>query len=141
MTNATKAERSIIANEVVKTLALLFAQRGESTFIRSDNGPEFIAKAVKGWLEVLRVRTLYIELGSPWENAYSKRFISRLGGLGAELSKREVFASLVEAKVLVKEYRTTTTTACHTALLATRLRWSLRRHASRSKQMKTIRRG
>lgn len=80
MTNAVKAERSIIANEVVRTLVLLFAQKGESTFIRSDNGPEFIAKAVKGWLEVSVVRTLYIELGSPWENAYSKRFISRLGG-------------------------------------------------------------
>ena len=105
MTKAVKAERSIIANEGMKALALLFAQRGESTFIRSDNGPEFITKAVKGSLEVSVVRTLYIELGSPWENAYSKRFISRLGGLGDELSKREVFASLLEAKVLVKEYR------------------------------------
>ncbi len=60
-------------------MAILFAQRGELIFIRSDNGPEFIAKAVKWWLEVWGVRTLYIEPGSPWKNAYSKTFISGLG--------------------------------------------------------------
>lgn len=65
-------------------------------------GPEFIAKAIKRWLEVSGVGTLYIEPGSPWENAYSETFISRLGD---ELLKREVFTSLPEAKVLVEEYR------------------------------------
>jgi putative transposase len=97
-----EVERSISAEEVVKTLAALFAHRGEPAFIRSDNGPEFIAKVVKRWLEVSGVRTLYIEPGSPWENAYSETFISRFGD---ELLKREVFASLLEAKVLVDEYR------------------------------------
>jgi putative transposase len=97
-----EVERSITAKEVVKTLAALFTHRGEPAFIRSDNGPEFIAKAVKGWLEVSGVRTLYIEPGSPWENAYSETFNSRFGD---ELLKREVFASLLEAKVLVEEYR------------------------------------
>jgi putative transposase len=95
-------ERSITSEEVVKTLAALFARRGEPAFIRSDNGPEFIAKALKGWLEVSGVRTLYVEPGSPWENAYSETFNSRFGD---ELLKREVFASLLEAKVLVEEYR------------------------------------
>jgi transposase InsO family protein len=97
-----EVERSITAKEVVKTLAALFAQRGEPAFIRSDNGPEFIAKAVKRWLEVSGVQTLYIEPGSPWENAYSETFNSRFGD---ELLKREVFSGLLEAKVLVEEYR------------------------------------
>ena len=97
-----EVERSITAKEVVKTLATLFAQRGEPAFIRSDNGPEFIAKAVKRWLGVSGVQTLYIEPGSPWENAYSETFISRFGD---ELLKREEFSSLLEAKVLVEGYR------------------------------------
>ena len=74
----------------------------EPAFIRSDNGPEFIAKAVKRWLEASGVRTLYIEPGSPWENAYSETFISRFSD---ELLKREVFTDLLEAKVLVDAYR------------------------------------
>lgn len=63
-------ERSITAEDMVSTLASLFHRKGEPAFIRSDNGPEFIPKAVKRWLEVSRVRTLYIEPGSPWGNAY-----------------------------------------------------------------------
>ena len=100
---ALEVERSITAEEEeVETLASLFARRGEPSFIRSDNGPEFIAEAVKGWLEASGVKTLYIEPGSPWENAYSETFISRFGD---ELLKREAFANLLEAKVLVEEYR------------------------------------
>ncbi len=97
-----EVERSISAEDVVATLASLFRSRGEPTFIRSDNGPEFIAKAIKRWLEVSGVKTLYIEPGSPWENAYSETFISRFSD---ELLKREVFADLLEAKVLVEDYR------------------------------------
>jgi putative transposase len=97
-----EVERSITAKEVVKTMAILFTHRGEPAFIRSDNGPEFVAKAVKRWLEGSGVRTLYDEPGSPWENAYSETFISRLGD---ELLGREEFTSLLEAKVLVEEYR------------------------------------
>ncbi len=97
-----EVERSITAEDVVATLASLFRSRGEPAFIRSDNGPEFIAKAVKRWLEASEVKTLYIEPGSPWENAYSETFISRFSD---ELLKREVFADLLEAKVLVEDYR------------------------------------
>jgi putative transposase len=97
-----EVERSITAKDVVRTLKALFAHRGEPTFIRSDNGPEFIAKAVKRWLAASGVKTLYIEPGSPWENAYSETFISRFSD---ELLKREVFANLLEAKVLIGEYR------------------------------------
>ncbi len=92
-----EAERSITARDVVKVLAKLFEERGEPAFIRSDNGPEFVAKVVKRWLEASGVETLYIEPGSPWENAYTETFIGRFSD---ELLKREVFTSLLEANVL-----------------------------------------
>ena len=95
-------ERSITAEDVVSTLASLFGSRDEPAYIRSDNGPEFIAKAVKQWLEASGVETLYIEPGSPWENAYSETFISRFSD---ELLKREAFTDLLEAKVLIEDYR------------------------------------
>jgi putative transposase len=66
-------ERSITAEGVVSTLASLFHRKGEPAFIRSDDGPEFIAKTVKRWLEASGVRTLYIEPVSPWDNAYLRR--------------------------------------------------------------------
>ena len=97
-----EVERSITADDVVATLAGLFEERGEPSYIRSDNGPEFVAEAVKRWLEASGVGTLYIEPGSPWENAYTESFNGRFGD---ELLKREEFASLLEAKVLVEEYR------------------------------------
>ena len=99
-------ERSITTEDVIESLATLFRRRSEPTFIRSDNGPEFVAKAIKRWLEASGVNTLYIEPGSPWENAYSETFISRFSDelLKREL-KRELFADLLEAKVLVEDYR------------------------------------
>jgi putative transposase len=99
---ALEMERSITAEDVVGVLDKLFSERGEPAYIRSDNGPEFIAQAIKGWLESSGVRTLYIEPGAPWENAYSETFISRLRD---ELLDREVFANVKEAKVLAKDYR------------------------------------
>jgi transposase InsO family protein len=66
-------ERSITAEVVIETLATLFRRRGEPIFIRSDNGPEFVAKAIKRWLEASGVKTLYIEPGSPWENTYLRK--------------------------------------------------------------------
>jgi putative transposase len=99
---ALEVARSITAEDVLNTLARLFMQRGEPDYIRSDNGPEFIAKALKKWLAASGVKTLYIEPGAPWENAYSETFISRLRD---ELLNREVFANLKEAKVLAEDYR------------------------------------
>jgi putative transposase len=99
---ALEVARSITAEDVLSTLAKLFMERGEPDYIRSDNGPEFIAKALKRWLAASRVKTLYIEPGAPWENAYSETFISRLRD---ELLNREVFANLKEAKVLAEDYR------------------------------------
>ena len=99
---ALEAERSITAEGVVEILDRLLAERGEPAYIRSDNGPEFIAEAIKHRLATSGVKTLYIEPGAPWENAYSETFISRLRD---ELLNREVFADLKEAKVLAKDYR------------------------------------
>jgi putative transposase len=97
-----EVERSITAEEVVDTLRRLFIERGAPKYIRSDNGPEFIAEAVKRWLALCEVGTLYIEPGAPWENAYSETFVSRLRD---ELLNREVFANLKEAQVLSGDYR------------------------------------
>jgi putative transposase len=97
-----EVERSITAEEVVDTLRRLFIERGAPKYIRSDNGPEFIAEAVKRWLALCEVGTLYIEPGAPWENAYSETFVSRLRD---ELLDREVFANLKEAQVLSGDYR------------------------------------
>ena len=99
---ALEAERSITAEDVVEILDRLFTERGEPAYIRSDNGPEFIAAAIRRWLAVCGVKTLYIEPGSPRENAYSETFISRLRD---ELLDREVFDNLKEAQVLAEDYR------------------------------------
>ena len=63
-------ERSITAEGMVEILDRLFTERGEPDYIRSDNGPEFIAVAIKRWLAASGVETLYIEPGALWENAY-----------------------------------------------------------------------
>jgi transposase InsO family protein len=86
-----EVERSMTAREVVATLEYLFELRGAPQFLRSDNGPEFIAQAVRQWLQESMVGTLYIAPGSPWENPYSESFHSRLRD---ELLNREVFDTL-----------------------------------------------
>jgi putative transposase len=97
-----EVERGLTAEDVVSTLEYLFEVRGEPEFIRSDNGPEFIAEAVRGWLAGRGASTLYIAPGSPWENADSETFNSRLRD---ELLDREVFETLKEAKVIVEDHR------------------------------------
>ncbi len=98
---ALEVERSITAEDVVGVLDRLFSERGEPDYIRSDNGPEFVAEAIKRWLASCGVKTLYIEPGAPWENAHSETFIGRLRD---ELLNREVFANLKEAQVLAGDY-------------------------------------
>jgi transposase InsO family protein len=94
--------RKLSSQDVLRVLAGLFIRHGTPEFIRSDNGPEFTAKAVRGWLERLEILTLFIEPGSPWENGYVESFI---GKLRDELLNREIFTSLWEAKVLVERWR------------------------------------
>ena len=100
--HAIQVERSIKAEDVVELLGELFAIHGEPEHIRSDNGPEFIAKAVREWLVRSGVKTLYIKPGSPWENGYIESFNSRLED---ELLNGELFTSLTEAQVLVEQFR------------------------------------
>lgn len=97
-----EVERSITAEDVIQTLKYLFQVHGEPEYLRSDNGPEFIAEAVKEWLAEAGVKTAFIEPGSPWENAYIESFNGRLED---ELLARELFGSLAEASVLVEGYR------------------------------------
>lgn len=97
-----EVEASITAQDVVATLERLVAQRGAPTFIRSDNGPEFVSRAVKSWIEQAGIATLYIEPASPWQNAYSESFNARFRD---EFLNVELFASKLEAKVLGREHR------------------------------------
>lgn len=95
-------ERKITAHQVIERLAHLFITKGIPGHLRSDNGPEFTARAVRKWLERLGVKTLFIEPGSPWENGYIESFN---GKLRDELLDREIFTTLLEAKVLIENWR------------------------------------
>jgi len=99
---AIEVELSITSRGVISVLEYLFSVRGVPKYIRSDNGPEFIADAIKGWLSDKKVETLYIEPGSPWENGYIESFHSRLRD---ELLNREQFYNVKEAKVLAENWR------------------------------------
>ena len=81
---------------------MLFITRGVPDYIRSDNGSEFTATAVRDWLSPLGVKSLFIEPGSPWENGYNESFN---GKLRDELLNAEVFETLLEAKVLIERWR------------------------------------
>ncbi len=99
---AIDVARRIKSGDVLYRLAELLAGRGVPEHIRSDNGAEFTATAVREWLSRLGVRTLYIAPGSPWENGYVE---SLIGKLRDELLDREIFDTLMEAKVLVEQWR------------------------------------
>lgn len=99
---AVVVKRSLTHHDVLSTLGRLFVRHGTPQFIRSDNGSEFTAKAVRKWLDRLGVGTLFIEPGSPWENGYIESFN---GKLRDELLNRELFMTLREAQVLVEWWR------------------------------------
>ncbi len=99
---AIEVERSIASQGVIERLADLFVKRGTPMHLRSDNGPEFTARAVREWLQRLGVGTLFIEPGSPWENGYVESFN---GKLRDELLSREIFYTLAEARVLIERWR------------------------------------
>ena len=94
--------RKLNSEYVLERLADLFIRRGVPEHIRSDNGSEFTALAVRDWLNRVGVKTLYIEPGSPWENGYIESFN---GKLRDELLNREIFDTLLEAKVLIERWR------------------------------------
>src|SRR4030042_6246243 len=97
-----KVNRKIKSQDVIEELFNLFIFRGIPEHIRSDNGPEFTARAVRKWLNRLGVKTLFIDRGSPWENGYIESFN---GKLRDELLNREIFTTLAEAKILIERWR------------------------------------
>lgn len=94
--------RHLTSLDVIDRLIVLMNERGVPTYIRSDNGPEFIAKAIRGWLARAGVGTLYVEPGAPWENGYAESFQSRLRD---ELLNAESFANLREAQALARMWK------------------------------------
>ncbi len=99
---ATDLARRMSSEDVLERLTDLFIRRGVPDHIRSDNGGEFTAVAVRSWLDRMEVRTLYIEPASPWENGYIESFN---GKLRDELLNGEIFYTLREAKVLIERWR------------------------------------
>ncbi|WP_391560986.1 IS3 family transposase [Mucisphaera calidilacus] len=99
---ALDVDRQLKSDDVLERLAWLMATRSVPEHIRSDNGPEFTAKVVRGWLKRVGVKTLFIEPGSPWENGYVESFN---GKLRDELLNGELFYTLKEAKVLIERWR------------------------------------
>ena len=99
---ALEVGRGMTARAVSVVLAEVVRQRGAPAHIRSDNGPEFIARAIRAWMAGAGLETLYIEPGSPWENGYAESFNSKVRD---ELLNVEEFASLLEAQVLGKAWK------------------------------------
>ena len=99
---AIELSRKLTSEDGLERLSDLFVREGVPDHIRSDNGSEFTAKRVREWLERVGVKSLSIEPGSPWENGYVE---SVNGKLRDELQAREVFDTLLEAKVLIERWR------------------------------------
>ena len=108
--------RRLRSHDVLEVMADLFELHGPPTFIRSDNGPEFIATALRDWFARLGVQTLFITPGSPWENGYCESFN---GKLRDELLNGEIFYSLKEAQVVVENWRREYKPSARTARWAT----------------------
>ena len=99
---AIRVARRLGSAEVLETLADVMLWHGIPEYIRSDNGPEFIAKELRQWLAKLGTGTLYIEPGSPWENGYCESFN---GKLRDECLNGEIFYSLQEAQIVIEWWR------------------------------------
>lgn len=99
---AIRVRRKLSSTDVIDVLTDLFIMRGPPAYIRSDNGPEFVAEAVRGWIAAVGAQTAYIEPGSPWENGYVESFNARLRD---ELLNGEIFYSLKEAQVVIEQWR------------------------------------
>lgn len=99
---AIRINRKLKSTDVIDVLSDLFILRGIPTHVRSDNGPEFIAQALRDWLSAVGSKTAYIMPGSPWENGYCESFNSKLRD---ELLNGEIFYTLKEAKIVIETWR------------------------------------
>jgi putative transposase len=99
---STRVVRKLKAIDMIDVLSDFFILRGIPGYIRSDNGPEFVAKAVQQWIAVVSAKTIYIERGRTWENGYIESFDARLRD---ELLNGESFYSLREAQIVIESWR------------------------------------
>jgi putative transposase len=99
---AIRVSRRLNSTDVIDVLSDLFILRGVPGHIRSDNGPEFVAKSVRAWITAVGARTAYIAPGSPWENGYIESFNARMRD---ELLSGEIFYSLKEAQIIIESWR------------------------------------
>ena len=97
-----RVNRKLNSTDVVDALTDLFILRGPPVYIRSDNGPEFVAEKVRKWITTVGAKTAFIEPGSPWENGYCESFNSRFRD---ELLNGEIFYSLKEAQIIIEKWR------------------------------------
>ena len=99
---AIRVARKLKAADVIDVLSDLFILRGVPGHIRSDNGPEFVAKSVRAWITGVGTQTASIAPGSPWENGYVESFNARLRD---ELLNGEIFYTLKEAQIVIESWR------------------------------------
>jgi len=97
-----RVDRYLTSGDVVEELQEVLKEYGVPEHIRSDNGPEFIAKAIQSWLQEKKIATLYIPPGEPWENPYIESFH---GKFRDECLNRELFTSLLEAQLIIEDWR------------------------------------
>jgi transposase InsO family protein len=99
---AIRVDRRLNSTDVIDVLSDLFILRGVPGHVRSDNGPEFIARAVREWIVAVGARTAFIEPGSPRENGYCESFNSKLRD---ELLNGELFYTLAEPRIIIESWR------------------------------------
>ena len=99
---AIEVATSMTTTQVIQVLASLFEQHGAPQFIRSDNGPEFIAQELGSWLAQHQTKTLYIDPGCPWQNGFGESFN---GTVRDECLNMNSFASVTEARVILDGFR------------------------------------
>jgi len=97
-----RIDRKLKSTDVIDVLSDLFILRGVPGHVRSDNGPEFVARAVREWIAAVGAKTAFIQPGSPWENGYCESFNSKLRD---ELLNGEMFYSLAEARIVIEGWR------------------------------------
>jgi transposase InsO family protein len=96
---AIRVARKLKATDVIEALCELLVSHGVPAHIRSDNGPEFVAIALRAWIPIVGAKTAYIDPGSPWENGYCESFN---GKLRDELLNGEIFYTFKEAQIMIK---------------------------------------
>jgi transposase InsO family protein len=99
---AIRVQRKLNSTDVIDALTDIFILRGVPAFVRSDNGPEFVAKIVRDWINAVGAKTAYIVPGSPWERGCCESFNARFRD---ELLNGEIFYSLKEAQIIIEQGR------------------------------------